>query len=93
MRVLSLSGFVAGLALSTAARPGLAQDFSELLREGPVVAVRHGANGKFDRAVAVADVKAPPDVVWRVISDFAHYHQFVPKLVKSNVKSGALMWA
>jgi ribosome-associated toxin RatA of RatAB toxin-antitoxin module len=82
------SAFIAAF-LTLTTLPARADDLRDLLREGPVVSVRTGKDNKFDRAVAVADVKAPPTLVWRVITDFANYRLFVPKLLKSDVRSSA----
>ena len=65
------------------AAPARAQDLMELLQQGPVVVVHNDAHGKFDHAMAVVDVRAPPATVWDVVSNFSNYRYFMPKVVKS----------
>ncbi len=79
MRVIASLALVP-LLLSLPAR---AQDLMDLLQQGPVVAVRNDAKGKFDRATAVVDVHAPPSSVWDVVSNFSNYRYFMPKVARS----------
>ncbi len=76
---------VAALACLWAAAPARAQDLMALLKKGPLVLVQNDAHGKFDRATAIIDVKAPPDAVWDVVTNFSNYRYFMPKVVKSEV--------
>jgi ribosome-associated toxin RatA of RatAB toxin-antitoxin module len=69
--------------LSVLPRVATAQDLMDLLQRGPVVLVETNAKGKFDKATAVNVVKKPPAEVWKLATDFAHYKDFMPKIVRS----------
>jgi ribosome-associated toxin RatA of RatAB toxin-antitoxin module len=49
------------------------------------VQVQETADGKFAAAVAVIEVAAPPARVWEVVTDFSRYHEFMPRVLKSEV--------
>jgi polyketide cyclase/dehydrase/lipid transport protein len=71
------------LALLIAAAPP-ADTLESLLARGPLVSVETDAGGKFDAAVGFLDVDAPLDRVWAVLTDFAAYREFVPRVVGSD---------
>jgi ribosome-associated toxin RatA of RatAB toxin-antitoxin module len=68
------------------AAPG-AETLETLLARGPVVSVESDGEGHFEAAVAYLDVDAPLEAVWSVVSDFAKYKEFVPRVVASDVQS------
>ena len=72
------------LALALAALLA-ADDLATLLARGPVVSVETDAQGKFEAAVALAEIAAPLEVVWAAVTDFGSYREFVPRVVGSEV--------
>ena len=55
-----------------------------LLARGPVVSVESDGAGRFEAAVAYVEVEAPPEKVWAVLTDYAKYKEFVPRVVESD---------
>src|SRR5207237_4403767 len=53
----------------------------ERLQRGPLVSVETDAQGKFAAAVGLAEIDAPVERVWAVITDFGKYREFVPRVV------------
>ncbi len=45
--------------------------------------IEKGGDQKELRFIATAYVKAPPREAWKTIRDYAHYHEFVPRLKES----------
>ena len=66
-----------------------APELEELLARGPVVAVQTDEKGKFEAAVGQVEVLAPIDKVWAAVSGFAHYKEFMPRVVESRVEGMA----
>jgi len=64
-----------------------AETLETLLARGPVVSVEADAQGTFEAAVAIVDVEAPLEAAWAVVSDFARYREFVPRVVASEVRA------
>jgi len=62
-----------------------ATDPTAMLEHGPIVSIEQSAAGKFQRCTALAKVNAPIAKVWQVVLDYAHYKDFVPKVVDSEV--------
>ena len=56
-----------------------------LLAHGPVVSIETETDGKFAAAIGLADVAAPIDRVWAVLTEFGAYHEFVPRVAQSAV--------
>lgn len=54
-----------------------------LLARGPAVSVESDGEGRFEAAVAYVDVEAGVDRVFRVLTDFGSYREFVPRVVGS----------
>lgn len=75
-----------GLTLGLAAAAH-GQDLMALLDRGPVVSIEVNAKGRFDRATAVVQIRAPADAVWRVATDFEKYKTFMPKVEQSEPKA------
>lgn len=63
-----------------AAAPARADELASLLSSGPLVRVETTADGRFKEALAIADVDAPADVVWQVLTDFEAYASFMPRM-------------
>jgi ribosome-associated toxin RatA of RatAB toxin-antitoxin module len=74
------------LALLLAAPVPTAETLETLLARGPVVSVESDGEGHFEAAVAYLDVDAPLEAVWSVVSDFAKYKEFVPRVVASDAQ-------
>lgn len=67
-----------------------ADELGALLSTGPLVRLETDASGKFKEALAIADVDAPVDTVWRVLTDFGTYAQWMPRVKSCAVtKDGA----
>ena len=62
----------------------VAETLETLLARGPVVSVEADGEGKFHAAVAYVDVETPLERVWSVLTDFASYHEFVPRVAGSD---------
>jgi ribosome-associated toxin RatA of RatAB toxin-antitoxin module len=54
-----------------------------LLARGPVVSVESDGGGRFEAAVAYVDVDVPLERAWAVVTDFAKYKEFVPRVMES----------
>lgn len=63
--------------------PAAAADIVSELAQGPLVQVKAGADGKFVSATALVLINAPPAEVWKVITDFAHYAEFLAKILSA----------
>ena len=50
-----------------------------------MVSIETETDGKFAAAIGLADVAAPIDRVWAVLTEFGAYHEFVPRVVQSAV--------
>lgn len=62
-----------------------ALDPNAMLERGPIVLVEQGADGKFKQCTALARIEAPIDAVWKVVTDYASFSSFVPKVVTSEI--------
>ena len=68
------------------AAPGLADDeLQTLLKRGPIVQLSHDARGRLKDGTAIADIAAPPDVVWAVLTDYPGYKNVFPLIERINV--------
>lgn len=85
-RLRSLSLSVVLFSLGASAADG--SEMAALLKRGPLVLVEQGSDGKFGQATVMVQVNAPPARVWAVAMDFAHYVDFMPKVLKSELKAG-----
>ena len=65
-------------------RPG--PGWTEAYRSGELVIFTEDVE-KGRRIVAVAEVEAPPEVVFNVVNDFDHYPDFMPYVIESRVLS------
>jgi hypothetical protein len=63
-----------------------AQELKELLQKGHVVLVETDAAGRFTKATAVVHVHRPPQEVWRIVAALAEYKDFMPKMLRSDMK-------
>lgn len=63
-------------------RPGA--DWTEAYRTHKLVIFTKDV-GKDRRIIATAEVEAPPEVVFKVVSDFEHYRDFMPYVEESRV--------
>jgi ribosome-associated toxin RatA of RatAB toxin-antitoxin module len=61
-----------------------AADLEELLGRGPLVLIQEKGGG-FDTATGIVRVDADVTHVWNVLTDFASYRDFMPKVLKSEV--------
>lgn len=68
------------------AAPPPPETLETLLARGPVVLVEADGEGRFDAAVATVEIDAPLDAVWAVVTDFASYKDYVPRVVGSDVQ-------
>lgn len=59
-------------------------DWTESYRDKKLVIFTKGM-GQDRRIVATAEVEAPPEVVFKVVSDFEHYRDFMPYVEESRV--------
>ena len=80
-----LLGFAVPLAWSLDVQsPG--EGWTEAYRTGElVIFTKDVERGR--RIVAVAEVEAPPEVVFNVVNDFDHYPDFMPYVIESRVLS------
>lgn len=69
------------------APPLFAQELMDLLNKGPVVLVETNDKGRFKQATAVLYVDRPVAEVWSTAVDFARYKEFMPRVVRSDVKT------
>lgn len=85
-----LCGLLLGLPVR-AQVPAQADDMKDtesliaLLARGPMVLVENDAAGKFSEATALVTIDRPIEEVWAVVSDFARFHEFMPRVVRSEV--------
>jgi hypothetical protein len=63
-----------------------AQNLAEILADGPISQVRYDSRGKFKQAVGITFIKAEPDKVWEVMTNFDRYVEFMPQLVDLKVE-------
>lgn len=66
--------------------PAMADDLSRLLEVGPLVRVETDEEGRFRQGLAVADIDAPPEAVWQVLTDFTAYPTFMPRIERIDVR-------
>lgn len=64
----------------------LADRLESLLKKGPVIMVENKEDGSFKNGTIIDIINAPVDIVWQCLTDLANYKNFMPKLVKSDVK-------
>ena len=57
-----------------------ADDVGDLLHTGPLVRIETDSAGKLKQATCIADVDAPIDMVWKVLSDYESYRFFMPRM-------------
>ncbi|MBI5496060.1 MAG: hypothetical protein HY904_13635 [Deltaproteobacteria bacterium] len=62
-----------------------ADELGDLLSGGPLVRVEHGEDNRFRRALCLADVDAPVEVVWAVIAEPSRYKEFMPRVKRITV--------
>lgn len=62
-----------------------ADELSSLLAGGPLVRIETLPDGKLKQATCIADVDAPADLVWKVLTDFESYRFFMPRIEKLEV--------
>jgi len=74
-------------ASAVAAPPAAADELSKLLESGPFVQVRSTDDGKYEQAMAIGDIDAPAEVVWSVMTDFASYPEFMPRVKDMEILS------
>jgi hypothetical protein len=87
MRSLAALLAAAALAFAPAVR---ADELSSLLSTGPLVRIETDPSGKFKEGLAIADVDAPADVVFAVLTDFPTYATWMPRMKSCEVtKDGA----
>ncbi len=85
MRAVSLAGLVLVVA-ATVAPAARADELAALLSAGPLVRIETDLAGKYKEGLAIADVDAPADVVWQVLTDFSGYKGFMPRVSKCDVE-------
>jgi hypothetical protein len=66
----------------------LAETMDGLLARGPVVLVENDGKGRFTAATGVISVDAPIERVWKVVTAFEQYKEFVPKVISCRMVSG-----
>jgi carbon monoxide dehydrogenase subunit G len=80
---------VALVAAAALAVPGPAvaaeDEMSQLLRSGPLVRIEQSKQGDFRRALSIADIDAPEELVWHVLTDFDSYRWFMPRIKRLGV--------
>jgi ribosome-associated toxin RatA of RatAB toxin-antitoxin module len=74
------------LALLLTAGAASADELENLLKAGPFVQVRSHESGEYKEALAIGDIDAPAHVVWRVMTDFESYPDFMPRVKKMTVE-------
>lgn len=62
-----------------------ADELDELLIKGSVVRLETDAAGKLSRCTCIADIDAPADIVWKILTDFESYRFFMPRMDKLEV--------
>jgi ribosome-associated toxin RatA of RatAB toxin-antitoxin module len=73
----------AGALSPSAAR---ADEMTELLRGGPLVRIESTEAGRFKEGLAIADIDAPVQQVWDVLTDFDNYRFFMPRIDELKVE-------
>ncbi len=73
-------------ALATLAVPAHADELSSLLNAGPLVRIETDPTGKYKEGLAIAEVDAPVEVVWKVLTDFTGYKGWMPRVTKCDVE-------
>lgn len=66
-----------------------ADELTQMLRGGPVVRIETNSAGGFQKGTAVADVNAPADRVWQVLTDYEAYDKFLPLVEEADVERQA----
>jgi carbon monoxide dehydrogenase subunit G len=90
MPLLARSAASLVLLATILATPVRADEIAGLLRAGPLVRIETDPTGKYKEGLAIAEVDAPADVVWRVLTDFPSYRGWMPRVTKCDVeKDGA----
>lgn len=59
-----------------------------LLARGPLVLVESDSKGRFGAATGVISVDAPIERVWKVVTTFERYKEFIPKVVSCRMVKG-----
>lgn len=82
MAVVTTIMFIASVILSsTFLVSGTSTDsLSRLLKGGPVARVDNRSNGKFGGITSIVDIDAPPELVWKILTDFSKYDEFMPRV-------------
>jgi len=80
---------VCGLVSFLVSTSALADELGALLRGGPLVRVETDDTGRFKQALAIADVDAPADVVWGVLTDYPRYGEVFPRIEKLDIENDA----
>jgi carbon monoxide dehydrogenase subunit G len=73
------------LAVTLAATSARADELAGLLAAGPLVRIETDPTGKFKEGLAIAEVDAPVDLVWKVLTDFGGYTTWMPRVEKCEV--------
>jgi carbon monoxide dehydrogenase subunit G len=63
-----------------------ADELAALLGAGPLVRIETDPAGKYKEGLAIADVDAPTEVVWQVLTDFAGYKTWMPRVTKCEIE-------
>ena len=66
--------------VTLAAASAHADDVGDLLHAGPLVRIESDSAGKLKQATCIADVDAPIDTVWKVLTDYEQYRFFMPRV-------------
>ena len=61
------------------------QKLLPFLARGELAFVESKPNGKLKQATVMAQVLAPPAVVWKVLTDYEHYADFIPNVAEAKV--------
>lgn len=73
------------LLVVTFAIPAHADDLAGFLSSGPAVRIETDSAGKLKQSVCVADIDAPIDLVWKVLTDYEQYRFFMPRIDRLDV--------
>ena len=57
-----------------------------LLNQGPMVHIEFNEKDLYHKGLAIVDIQAPPDTVWRALTDFGGYPTFMPRVEKTTVR-------
>ncbi len=68
-----------------AAPPARADELAGLLAAGPLVRIEMDPAGKFKEGLAIAEVDAPIDTVWTVLTDFKGYTTWMPRVEQCDI--------